>query len=183
MGHAPNIPRSILRRTDINIFETEYFVKHVFKHLMLATIAVGLCSPAMAYTLSSKAKKLSSAQVKKIYAGKTANWKRTKGYFAPDGTFLIWHRKNKHYVVGKWKVSRNRMCKSGTWYDPSSGETSPMKKDCTKWVIDKKKYWSLWDGDENGKDGWYGKEMKKMKKGDSVSRKVKALQAKFAKLK
>ncbi|MBL4783808.1 MAG: DUF995 domain-containing protein [Cohaesibacteraceae bacterium] len=122
-------------------------MKHVFRHLMLATNAVGLCSPAMSHTLSPKAKKLSSAQVKKIYSGKTANWKRTKGYFAPDGTFLSWHRKNKHYVVGKWKVNGNKTCKSGTWHAPSSGETGSMKK------------------------------------GDSVSRKVKALQAKFAKLK
>lgn len=150
--------------------------RSVFSLLCLGVMLAA--SPIMAKKLSKNAKALNAAQVKTIYAGKTATWSRSKAYFAPDGTFYLIGKKKGWYGQGKWTVRKNKMCWSMTVHIMKDGKKRKKKNQCTKWVIDGKKYLSLWH-ESDKKDGWYDGEQKKLRRGDSVTRTFKSLKKKF----
>ena len=141
-------------------------------------LVISLCvflplNAAYADKLPETATKLSPAEVKMLYAGKSSNWDSSKAYFAPDGTYLMVAKDKSWYGEGRWTVSGNKACASITWHTVKDGKSGKGKPDCWTWNKDGKKYWVLWSGDKGKKgypaDYWWDGELKKMKKGDSVT--------------
>jgi hypothetical protein len=156
---------------------------------MLRTIAVALllatsAGLALADDMPKGAVKLTKAEATAIYAGKTARWVNggdddAIAYFAPDGVILMHGPKKNWYGEGRWTVSSNKVCQQIKWHG-LDGNSGSGKKHCWTWVRDPKgKLWDLWSG-EDPKHGWWDGELKKLSKGDKVTKTYNALKAKAA---
>lgn len=137
---------------------------------------------ASADPLPKGAVKLTAAEAKAIYSGKTANWTNALAYFAPDGRFLMVGKDKTWFGEGKWTVRKNKVCSSMTWTNVEKGKTGKGKADCWTWYKAGDRYLDLWNGDKNGvKDGWFDGERKKLSSGDQVSETLNMLKAKVKK--
>lgn len=144
-----------------------------FSTISGAIFASLLAGSAVAEELPADAVKMSAADLKKVYAGKSSNWTRSRTYFAPDGT-IKWIRKDKSaYGDGKWTVKGNRVCMLLNWNDVDSKE-SGRSKDCWDWYRSGRKYMTLWsvrfNGEKAKKDDYYDGEFRKLQRGDRVTR-------------
>ncbi|MCT4657385.1 MAG: DUF995 domain-containing protein [Cohaesibacter sp.] len=134
--------------------------------LMLAS------TPSFAAKLSAGAKKVSATELKKIYSGKSVFWSKTVGYFKPDGSFYARKKNNSLFVIGKWRVSKGKMCRSGKWYNLKTGKKGSFSNNCMLWMKDGGKLWTVDAGDKGNGSDWSNKETSKLKAGDSVSKKL-----------
>lgn len=115
----------------------------------------------------------SSAAVVGFYAGKTAVWKDSDVYFAPDGTAkgVLGKPKITGVLMGTWAVSGNEICLYA--FRQNEGATF---RDCYKYWRDGKRLLALWSSRSDGtpvddKDGYYTGEEDRLKTGDLVSEK------------
>nr|CAD6610010.1 hypothetical protein RTCK_02234 [Rhizobium sp. TCK] len=132
---------------------------------------------AFADQLPKEAVRLTSAEVKAIYAGKTTNWPSSNGYFAPDGSFLQVEKKGSWVAEGKWRVQENEMCVDSTMRDFKGGE---LKKstNCWTWYKHGKRYLTRWSGDKGGDNAYWDGAIKTLSsEGDMVPKKYKKLVA------
>ena len=159
-------------------------MQRLFVGALLTALSLGVAQSVHAEALPKNAVKLSSAEAKSIYSGKTANWPKVYAYFAPGGQFLMVDKGEKWFGEGKWTVHGNRVCASIRWTNVESGETGKGKQDCWTWYKAGDRLLSLWSGDKNGvKGGWNDGEQKKLSNGDQVSSTFKTLKAKAQKSK
>ena len=144
--------------------------------ILLAASAL-LAGTAAAGGLPKGARKLSTAQVKALYSGHTAVWKKSKEYFVPDGT--VRHVKNDGtlYGVGKWHARGNTVCSDLTWHSLKDGSSGKMK-DCWSWARKGGTYYTEWKGSDGSSNGWYTSEAGKLRKGDLVTPRWKKAKAK-----
>lgn len=139
--------------------------------------AVLVAGNASGEALPPRAHPASSATVVGLYSGKTAVWKETDVYFAPDGTAkgIIGKPKITGVLMGTWAVSGNEMCLYA--FRQNEGATF---RDCYKyWRDDNKRLIALWSSHSDGtpvddKDGYYPGEQDRLKAGDLVSDKYAA---------
>ena len=120
--------------------------------------------------------KLSADEVRKIYSGKTSNWSRSNAYFSPDGSYFLVGKNGNFVGKGDWTVSDNAVCASFQVRGVKDGGTKNVK-DCWTWFKQGKKYWTFWSGEKDKKNGYYDGEMKKLSKGDKVTKKFQQLTA------
>jgi hypothetical protein len=138
----------------------------------LALAAVLAAGGASGEALPSGAHAVSGATVLGLYSGKTAVWKDSDVYFAPDGTAkgIIGKPKITGVLMGTWAVSGNEMCLYA--FRQNEGATF---RDCYKyWRDDNKRLFTLWSSHSDGtpvddKDGYYAGEQDRLKAGDLVS--------------
>lgn len=147
--------------------------------MVLAAFSLGLPQAANADPLPKGAVKLTSAEAKAIYSGKTASWTDTLAYFAPNGRYLMIGKDKSWFGEGKWTVRGNKVCASIKWTNVKSGKTGAGDRDCWTWYKAGDRYLDLWSGDKNGvKNGWFDGERKKLSDGDHVSATLNSLKAK-----
>lgn len=137
----------------------------------VAFTVILLAGVAFAEALPPGTTPLSSDAVAKIYSGKTALWKDSDVYFAPDGTAkgVLGKPKTTGATMGTWAVSGNEMCLYA--FRQHEGATF---RDCYKYWRDGKRLLTLWSGHSDGtpvdlRDGYYTGEEDKLKPGDLVS--------------
>ncbi len=141
----------------------------MMSNIYAVVILALLSSSALAEKLPADANPLTSADVKALYAGKSADWSTTRAYFAPNGKFLTvakdgsWFNEN-----GEWTVKGNKICATSRWKDEKTGQNK-SSNDCWTWFKVGPKYLSLWSGEKNNVNGYYAKELDKMVAGDEVS--------------
>jgi hypothetical protein len=138
--------------------------------LVLATLVLA-ASPALADKLPKDATPLSSDEITKLYAGKTAVWSKSNAYFSPDGTIKLVFGKPRIEAAlkGKWNVSGNEICMVNT---SASGK---VYTDCWKWWRSGKDLYTLLSRSYTGErpdeiNGYYKSEIAGLKKGDLVSK-------------
>jgi hypothetical protein len=138
--------------------------------------AVLLCGGALGEPLPQGAKPASSATVVNSYSGRTAVWKDSDVYFAPDGTAkgVLGKPKITGVLMGTWAVSGNEIC----LYAFRQNEGASFR-DCYKYWRDGKRLVTLWSAHSDGtpvddKDGYYAGEEERLKPGDLVSDKYAA---------
>lgn len=137
------------------------------------------CAPlaATADALPEDAKPVSAASISKLYSGNSTDWKESMAYFAPDGTIKGVHTGNGNAIYwGTWRVKGNEICMTNDWKNVDTGESGGGLTDCWKWYVDGAgKPWQLhsvrFDGSKPGADDYYTDEIKKIRKGDIVSKK------------
>ena len=133
---------------------------------------------ASAGELPASAVKLSSAEIKALYSGKTADWSRSQAYFAPNGTTKNVSKQGKWVGNGTWTVRGNRICMKTKGTSFSSGKAWSVR-DCWSWFRDGKKTWTLWsvrfNGEKPSKKDYYTGEAKKLKTGDRTKRRYNRL--------
>lgn len=112
-----------------------------------------LATHSFAASLPKGATELSSAEVKAMYSGKSADWKSVRVHFAPDGTAKLVRKDKKAYGEGKWSVSGNEMCMTITPIDVAKGKRRAMK-DCYSWHQSGDRYFMRWSGDEGKNDAY-----------------------------
>ena len=148
--------------------------------LVTRTVAVSVfcvvAGVASAERLPKDAVKLSPAEAKAIYSGKSSDWSRSNAYFAPDGRYIMVSKKGTGVAEGKWTVSGNKVCAMADLRGLKDDFKDKIN-DCWTWYKHGKRHLSMWSGDKNGKDGWFDGEMKKLSKGDKVSKKFQKLVA------
>jgi hypothetical protein len=143
----------------------------------LALAAVLAIGGASGEELPAGAHPTSNATVVNLYSGKTAVWKDSDVYFAPDGTAkgVIGKPKITGVLMGTWAVSGNEMCLYA--FRQNEGATF---RDCYKyWRDDAKRLLALWSSHSDGtpvddKNGYYTGELDRLKAGDLVSDKYAA---------
>ena len=137
--------------------------------------ATGIAAhPSLSATLPEGSSELSGEEVKAMYAGKSAEWKSVRIYFAPDGSAKLVRKDKKGYGEGKWDVSGNEMCMTITPVDLAKGQREPIK-DCYSWHKAGTKYFMRWSGDEDKDDAFRDDEPSRLTAGDSVSKDFTAL--------
>lgn len=139
----------------------------------LAT-TVAVTNPSLSATLPKDASELSGEEVRAMYAGKSAEWKSVRVYFAPDGSAKLVRKDKKGYGEGKWSVSGNQMCMTITPVDLAKGKRDPIK-DCYSWHKAGTKYFMRWSGDEGKADAFRDDEPSRLTAGDKVSKDFTAL--------
>ncbi len=139
-------------------------------------LTLSTMSPSDAAKLTSNAKKATPTEIKKIYSGKSVFWSKTVGYFKPDGTFLARKKNNNLFVIGKWKASNGKMCRSGKWFNLKNGKKGSFSNVCMLWMNDSGKFMSIEADKKNKKSHWSNTELSKLKSGDSVSKKLAKMQ-------
>ena len=138
----------------------------------VATATVLTSGGASADALPPTAHPVTSATVVALYSGKTALWKDSDVYFAPDGTAkgVIGKPKVKGVLMGTWAVSGNEMCLYA--FRQNEGATF---RDCYRyWRDENRRLLTLWSSHSDGtsvddKDGYYTGEQERLKAGDLVS--------------
>jgi hypothetical protein len=144
--------------------------------LLGAVLTSFVCGSAWADKLPKDAVELAADEVKAIYSGKTGIYSVSSMYYAPDGTTKGIYGKPKITATfkGTWSVNGNEMCtKNKAKGDPKT------YRDCNKFWRSGKKLYDLWsvhyDGSKPDLKGGYATDtMKKLKKGDLVSKKYAA---------
>ena len=131
---------------------------------------------ASAERLPKDAVKLSPAEVKAIYAGKSSDWSKSRAYFAPDGTYTIVGKNSQWVGKGKWTVDGNKVC-AGAVSQVVDGGKGREFTDCWTWYKHGKRHLVLWSGEKDKKDGYWDGELKNLSKGDQVTRTYKKLLA------
>ena len=143
------------------------------------TAALVLSSlPAQADSLPKTAEKLTAAQAKALYAGKSSNWEKSRAYFAPDGTVSLFKKDKTVWAEGQWTVNGNKVCMSVNWHDLKD-KSQGKHSDCWLWYRDGKRYLTLWSGEKDKTNGYWDGELKMLAKGDKVTKTVAALKAKW----
>ena len=141
-----------------------------------AGLTAALISPVLADQLPKGAKPVSSAELEKIYAGKTADWSsKVRAYFAPDKTVRGFNLEGEVTYTGRWSVKENAVCMKVNW-KAIKGADSGTGTDCWTWFFQGKKLYTLWstryDGSKPKKNDYYQGENKTLKNGDLVSKKI-----------
>lgn len=124
---------------------------------------------ASADRLPKDAVKLSPAEVKAIYAGKSSDWSKSKAYFGPDGTYTIVGKNSQWIGKGKWTVNGNKACATAMPQVFDGGRVKEFT-DCWTWYKHGKRHLVLWSGEKDKKNGYYDGELKKLSKGDKVTK-------------
>jgi Protein of unknown function (DUF995) len=125
---------------------------------------------------------LTAEETKALFSGKTIDWGLAQAYWFADGTSVGYYRKGEveSFADGTWTVTQNEMCYDNTWR--SNDKANPVVKDnrCAKYYRVKKVIWTENTKDEDKWQGdvWVGI-TKKLKKGDLVSEKAKAVKLKL----
>lgn len=133
-----------------------------------------LATHALAVSLPVGASKLSDTKVKSMYAGKSADWKSVRVYFAPDGTAKLVRKDKKAYGEGHWTVSGNEMCMTIEPVDVGKGKRKAMK-DCYSWYQSGDRSFMRWSGDDGKSDAYREDEPSRLSNGDQVSKDLAAL--------
>ncbi|WP_406871796.1 DUF995 domain-containing protein [Aminobacter sp. P9b] len=120
---------------------------------------------------------LTASEVRELYSGKSANWSRSRAYFAPDSTFLMHGKDKSWFGEGKWTVKGNEVCGKLKRTSVKDGKSN-TGGDCWAWYRVGKKYMTFWSGEKDKKYGYYDSELKKMSAGDKVSKTVAELKKK-----
>ena len=154
----------------------ELTMNKLFK--LAVAVAILLPTSAFADLLPESAVKLKSSEAKALYSGKSIKWDNATGYFAPDGTFYGVSKKDDGIGEGTWSVRGNRVCYKAKWTGLKSGKSRNVSH-CWTHYKDGRTYWTLWSGSKGKKDHYYDDEVKKLKRGDKVTRKYKKLVKKY----
>jgi Protein of unknown function (DUF995) len=133
-------------------------------------------APKQANSLPKTAIPMNSDMVKQIYSGKTAVWKDSDVYFAPDGSTkgLYGKPQIKALLEGSWSVTGNEICVyTYRTKDPN------FYRDCYQYWLDKKRIVALWSEHSDNSpvdqvNGYHFGEENKLKPGDLVSEKYTA---------
>ena len=133
-------------------------------------------SAALAETLPTTARPMSSDAVTKLYAGKTAVGKDSDIFFAQSGIEkgILGKPKATNTLMGTWSVADNEICiYVFRKKDPNT------YRDCYKYWQDGGHIITLWSSHSDGtavdeKTGYYRGEEGKLKPGDLVSEKYDA---------
>lgn len=133
---------------------------------LAATVVVA--TPSLSATLPKGASELSGDEVRSMYAGKSAEWKSVRVYFAPDGSAKLVRKDKKGYGEGKWDVSGNQMCMTITPVDLAKGKRKPIK-DCYSWHKEGTKFFMRWSGDDGKSDAYRDDEPSRLTAGDRIS--------------
>lgn len=145
---------------------------------LAATVLVALPLSAQAKKLPETAVKLTAAETKALYSGKASNWRTSKAFFAPDGTFLLVKKDRSLIGEGKWTVKGNKVCTKAKWYSLKDGSSDNFW-DCWTWYKDGRKYWTQWKGSSGSSEGFYDNEKRKLIGINTVSAQFKRLKAKL----
>ena len=146
--------------------------------LGLALLAA-MALPGLADELPKGSTPMTPDEVAQMYVGKTANWTKSTAYFGADGTVKGLYKTDTSHGIfwGKWQIKGNELCNVGMQgYDATHGDPWEGKGDCWKWWTDPKgKPVILWSKHYDGTKpdtthDYYRDEVKKLKKGDKVSR-------------
>lgn len=124
-------------------------------------------SAAFAGPLPKDAKPMTSDEVTALYSGKTAMWKSSMAYFAPNhNTRGVFEKKIPY--SGTWAVKDNEVCMVNT----VKGDTK-KNTDCWKYWKSGKKVLTLWsvhyDGSKPDEKNGYYNEVAALKPGDLVA--------------
>lgn len=160
-------------------FARDSFQNNVSRIFTIAGFSVLVTlQAASAGELPATAVKMSSAEVKALYSGKTADWSRSQAYFAPNGTTKNVSKQGKWVGNGTWTVRGNRICMKTKGTSFSSGKAWSVR-DCWSWFRDGKKTWTLWsvrfNGEKPSKKDYYNGEARKLKSGDRTKRRYNRL--------
>lgn len=128
--------------------------------------------------LPKNAVPLNASELRELYAGKSANWTKTRAYFAPDGILLMHGKDKSWFGEGKWTVTGNEMCGKAKRTTVKDGATKIGGGECWTWYRVGKTYMTFWSGEKDKKNGYYDTELKKMSAGDKVSKTVAELKKK-----
>lgn len=135
--------------------------------------AISVSAPAFAGHLPAGSKPVPSSRVRSIYSGKTAHWKISTVYFAPNGRVKGYTNDRKTTLNGTWSVSGNRACMHVRWHDLKRGKHG-KSTDCWDWYLHGRKKWTLWSVHYNGTkpkpNDYYTGEEKNLRRGDGASR-------------
>ena len=146
------------------------------KTTILALAAVSICTPSVAAKLPAGAKPMSPSRIRSIYSGKTAHWKISTVYFAPNGRIKGYMNHKRVVLGGAWSVSGNRACMHTNWSKPKTGEHGKGGTDCWDWYTKGGKKWTLWsvhyDHSKAKPSDYYSGEQRKLRRGDGVSAKL-----------
>jgi Protein of unknown function (DUF995) len=139
-------------------------------------MALGI-SRAFAGDLPGTAVPLTTAEAAQIYSGKTALYKGSSFYFAPDGTAKGYYGKPpKGALLGTWVANDNEVCLTSHGF---RADDSKPTVNCNKYWRDGKKIWSLWtvhfDNSPVDPHGYWDKETSQYKPGDLVEEQYTAL--------
>ncbi|MCR9282588.1 MAG: DUF995 domain-containing protein [Rhodobacteraceae bacterium] len=132
---------------------------------------------ASADKLPKSAEPLTATELSALYKGNSTNWKNSNAFFADDGRYLIIGKNQKWYGDGKWTVKGNKLCASMSWNTIDKKEGGKAN-DCWTWYKSGKKYLTHWEGNTGRSDGYNDSEIKKLSKGDKVTKKYKQLAGK-----
>lgn len=171
-----------LRREEESV--TTHWMRLGAAALSLAVILTGSAAVCTADPLPTDAKPLPSAEVRKIYAGKSIIWGYRHGaYFASNGTaisvYTNWHSDTKPrekwtgYTTGTWSVKGNQMC----WYyggvSLQDRKAWGGKSECWKWYRSDSRYFSFHARKPEGKrpataDEYDPNELRRFRSGDRI---------------
>ena len=132
---------------------------------------------AAAGDLPSAAVPLTSEEATQLWSGKTALYKASSFYFAPDGTAKGFYGKPpKAALVGTWAANGNELCLTSRGFGP---DDSKPTVNCNKFWKDGKKIWSLWsvhfDNSPVDPRGYWDKETSQYRPGNLVEKEYKKL--------
>ena len=136
-----------------------------------------LAGGALADKLPKDAVELSADEVKAIYSGKSTDWSKSSAYFAPDGQYFGVAKDGSVAAEGTWAVNGNKVCADIKRHDLKGNSGIKSMESCWTWFKQGKKYWTFWSGEKDQVNGYYDGEIKKLSKGDKVSKKFKKLVA------
>lgn len=159
------------------------------KKLKIALMTPALIISAFAFAnaansgkLPKDAKPLTAEEAQGVFAGKTINWQPAKAYWRPDGSAIGYYpvKGDEGFAEGTWKVSGNQICIYLEWRGKDKAKAPYIEDTCAKYYTSKGKIWveNVKDDPKWQGDIWSGIE-KKLKKGDSVSKKAAALKKSF----
>lgn len=78
--------------------------------IMSAAMAALVPTMSLADALPKNAVPLTTAEARALYSGKSTNWSKSRAYFAPDNTALMYGKDKTWYGEGKWTVDGNKVC-------------------------------------------------------------------------
>lgn len=145
--------------------------------VLSAIMAALIPATSLADELPKNAVPLTASEARELYSGKTTNWSKSRAYFAPDNTYLMYGKNKTWYGEGTWTVDGNKVCGKIKTTSVKDGK-SDTGGDCWTWYRVGKKYMTLWSGEKNQRKGYYDGELKKMSSGDEVSKIVADLKKK-----
>lgn len=156
--------------------------------LVLASLLAlqSFLTPAVAGQLPNGAVPLQSAELRKIYSGKSIIWGNRDGaYFAAIGQVeMVFSNYNDGkdrwtgYGVGSWSVKGNRLCwnVSGAGKSVTTGTVEPFKNHvaCWDWYKVGPQYYTRWSqlwrpSSANRNSEYYTQEVSRLRTGNTIS--------------
>ena len=156
--------------------------------MLLTLLAVSMLVPATAWAknqgkIPADAKPMAVDDIKKLFLGRSVDFKIAAYYFDPNGQVIGVAGKNDGFADGKWSTDGNEFCMSTDWKGQDKAKPPFHYEKCQKFYMSKNVIYAentkVEDQWLEDKFQWAKGDGTKFKDGDLISARYKAAKVKF----